>query len=221
MSPHALPLPRVLLTGFEPFGGEDVNPSWQAVSLVRDAPPEGVELHAVQLSCVFGRANEELRAAIAEFSPDLVLCVGQAGGRPDLTVERVAVNVDDARIPDNAGNQPIDEPIAPDGPAAYFAPLPVKACVAAVREAGLPASVSQTAGTFVCNHVFYGLAHLAATELPALRGGFVHVPYAPEQVTARALPSLPVPSMADGLRAIITAALTTETDLHVAEGATH
>ncbi|MGA6159895.1 pyroglutamyl-peptidase I [Stenotrophomonas sp. NPDC087984] len=212
---------RVLLTGFEPFAGSDVNPSWQAVSLVAAAPPPGTEITAVQLACVFGTALEELAAAVEAADPDLVLCVGQAGGRPGVTVERVAINVDDARIPDNAGRRPIDEPVIEGGPAAYFASLPVKACVAAVREAGIPAAVSQTAGTFVCNHVFYGLAHLIATERPTLRGGFVHLPYAPEQVVDRAEPALPAAMSADALRAIIGAAVRTRTDLRIAEGATH
>lgn len=212
---------RVLLTGFEPFGGEDVNPSWQAVSLVAAGPPPGIQVTAARLSCVFGTALEELDAAVERTDPDLVLCVGQAGGRTGISVERVAINVDDARIPDNAGRRPIDRPVVPGGPAAYFAALPVKACVAAVRAAGIPASVSQTAGTFVCNHVFYGLAHLIATRRPALRGGFVHIPYAPEQVVDRAEPSLPTGTAAHALRAIITTAVTTREDLRVAEGATH
>ncbi|MCK7624874.1 pyroglutamyl-peptidase I [Streptomyces sp. RS10V-4] len=215
------PATRVLLTGFEPFGGETANPSWEAVRTAVAAPLDGLALHAVQLPCVYGRSLSHLRAAIDEICPDVVVCVGQAGGRPDITVERVAVNVDDARIPDTAGAAPIDEPIVPGGPAAYFSTLPIKACVAAVRAAGLPASVSNTAGTFVCNHVFYGLAHLIATELPHLRGGFVHVPYAPEQVTDRAQPSLPVGATATALREIAATAARTRTDLRIAEGATH
>ncbi|GAA0490502.1 pyroglutamyl-peptidase I [Streptomyces sp. NPDC046215] len=212
---------RVLLTGFEPFDGESVNPSWQAVRAVADTPPAGIDITAVQLPCVFGAALDTLREAVTRTDPDLVLCVGQAGGRPDLTVERVAVNIDDARLPDNAGARPVDEPVVPGGPAAYFATLPVKRCVAALREAGLPASVSQTAGTFVCNHVFYGLMHLAATERPALRGGFVHVPYAPGQVTDRALPSLPVAVTAEGLRVITVTAARHTGDIRAAGGALH
>ncbi|MEU3752811.1 pyroglutamyl-peptidase I [Streptomyces olivoreticuli] len=212
---------RVLLTGFEPFDGETVNPSWQAVRAAAERPPEGIEPAVAQLPCAFGAALDALRAAITETDPDIVLCVGQAGGRPDVTVERVAVNLDDARIPDNAGARPLDEPVVPGGPAAYFATLPVKACVAAVREAGLPASLSHTAGTFVCNHVFYGLMHLAATERPGLRGGFVHVPYAPEQVTDRALPSLPVAAAAEALRVIAITAARRTADIRVVGGATH
>lgn len=212
---------RVLITGFEPFDAEDVNASWQAASLVAAEEPAGLDVTAVRLSCVFGTAIDELRTAVARTDPDVVLCVGQAGGRADLTVERVAINVDDARIPDNLGRQPVDQPVVADGPAAYFAALPVKACVAAVRAAGLPASVSQTAGTFVCNNVFYGLMHLIATERPTLRGGFVHVPYTPEQVTDKAAPSLPAATIADGLRAVLTAAVTHTEDIVVTGGATH
>ncbi|MEV1026330.1 pyroglutamyl-peptidase I [Streptomyces sp. NPDC050264] len=212
---------RVLLTGFEPFGGESVNPSWQAAELVAAAPPDGLAVTAVQLPCVFGESLTALRAAVERVRPELVLCLGQAGGRTGVTVERVAVNVDDARIPDNAGAQPIDEPVVPGGPAAYFSSLPVKACVAAMRSAGVPAALSNTAGTFVCNHVAYGLGHLLATELPGVRGGFVHVPWAPSQVPDGSAPSVPVDLVATGLRALLSAAASTRDDLRVTEGATH
>lgn len=212
---------RVLLTGFAPFEGSDVNPSWQAVQAVVADPPPGVEVTAAELPCVYGDAADALRGAVEEADPEVVLCVGQAGGRPDITVERVAINVDDARIPDNSGAQPIDVPIVADGPAAYFTTLPLKATVAAVQEAGLPASVSQTAGTFVCNHVFYALMHLLATERPDTRGGFVHVPYAPEQVTDRARPSLPVTATAEALRVITATAAARTEDIKAVGGATH
>jgi pyroglutamyl-peptidase len=214
---------RVLITGFAPFGGESVNPSWQAASLVAADPPAGLTVTAIELPCVFGKSVDALRDAIRASAPDLVLCLGLAGGRPGVTVERVAVNVDDARIPDNAGNQPIDEPVVPGGPAAYFSALPVKACVAALREAGVPAAVSNTAGTFVCNHVAYGLGHLIATEFPGVRGGFVHVPWAPEQVTDGTAAVLEPASVARGLRALLVTAadIPAEQDLKVTEGATH
>ncbi|MFH8371092.1 pyroglutamyl-peptidase I [Streptomyces sp. NPDC018031] len=211
----------VLLTGFEPFDGERTNPSWQAVRAAAGRPLPGLTLTTAELPCVFGDALTALRAAVAATDPDVVIAVGQAGGRPDLTVERVAINLDDARIPDNAGRRPIDRPVVPGGPAAYFATLPVKACVAAARAAGLPASVSHTAGTFVCNHVFYGLLHLAATERPGLRGGFVHVPYAPEQVLDRSAPALPVAAVADGLRAVAATAAARTEDIRAVGGATH
>ncbi|MFF7356141.1 MULTISPECIES: pyroglutamyl-peptidase I [Streptomyces] len=214
---------RVLITGFAPFDGQRVNPSWQAALLVAAEPPAGLTVGATELPCVFGKSVDTLRDAIRGSRPDLVVCLGQAGGRPGVTVERVAVNVDDARIPDNAGNQPVDEPVVPGGPAAYFSTLPVKACVAALRAAGVPAGVSNTAGTFVCNHVAYGLGHLLATEFPYARGGFVHVPWAPEQVTDGSAPALETTTVAHGLRALLLAAADTPAgqDLKVTEGATH
>ncbi|MER7052542.1 MULTISPECIES: pyroglutamyl-peptidase I [unclassified Streptomyces] len=214
---------RVLITGFAPFGGESVNPSWRAATLVAAEPPTGLTVTATELPCVFGKSLDTLRDAIRAKAPDLVLCLGQAGGRPGVTVERAGLNLDDARIPDNDGRQPIDEPVIADGPAAYFSTLPVKACVAAMREAGVPAAVSHTAGTFVCNHVAYGLGHLIATEFPHIRGGFVHVPWAPEQVTDGTAPSLPPATVAHGLRALLVTAARTpaERDLKVTEGATH
>ncbi|MFI2200248.1 pyroglutamyl-peptidase I [Streptomyces sp. NPDC020192] len=214
---------RVLITGFAPFGGASVNPSWQAARLVAAEPPAGLTVTAAELPCVFGESVEALREAVHASAPDLVLCLGQAGGRPGVTVERVAVNLDDARIPDNKGRQPIDEAVVPGGPAAYFSSLPVKACVAAVRAAGVPAAVSHTAGTFVCNHVAYGLGHLIATELSHVRGGFVHVPWAPEQVTDGTAPALEPTTVARGLRALLHTAAATPVgqDLRVTGGTTH
>ncbi|WP_434587442.1 pyroglutamyl-peptidase I [Streptomyces sp. A5-4] len=214
---------RVLITGFAPFGGESVNPSWQAAFLVAAEPPAGLTVTAVELPCVFGESVDALRDAIRASTPDLVICLGQAGGRPGVTVERIGINIDDARIPDNAGDRPIDEPVVPGAPAAYFSTLPVKACVAALREAGVPAAVSNTAGTFVCNHVAYGLGHLIATEFPHARGGFVHVPWSPEQVTDGTAPALPPATVAHGLRALLVTAAGTpaDQDLKVTEGATH
>jgi pyroglutamyl-peptidase len=210
---------KVLMTGFAPFGGEPVNPSWQAVSLLaarRD------DVAAVELPCEFSASLPALRRAVDEHRPSLVVCVGQAGGRLEVTPERVAVNLIDARIPDNAGEQPVDVPVVPDGPAAYFTTLPVKACVAAIRAAGVPASVSHTAGTYVCNQVFYGLMHLLST-LPDVRGGFVHVPFSPEQVAAsgKAAPSLGVDRIADALEVLVDTAMRTTEDLAVSAGAEH
>ncbi|GHE32727.1 pyrrolidone-carboxylate peptidase [Streptosporangium violaceochromogenes] len=204
----------VLLTGFEPFDGASVNPSWEAARRV-----PGVR--AVQVPCAFGASLECLRAAVQEHDPAVVVCVGQAGGRPDVTVERVAVNLDDARIPDNAGRRPIDEQVVRGGPAAYFATLPVKACVAAARTAGVAASVSHSAGTFVCNHLFYGLMHLIATERPEIRGGFVHVPFAPAQVLDQGAPSMPVATAAEALTAIVAAAVSVNGDLRLVGGSLH
>jgi len=151
----------VLVTGFEPFGGERTNPSWDIVERLPDTIA-GLRVAKLRVPCEFRRAIEVAAVAIEKHEPSLVICLGQAGGRSRIGVERVAVNVDDARAPDNAGAQPIDEPIAADGPPAYFSTLPVKAMVAAMRAAGVPAELSNTAGTYVCNHLMYGVLHLIA-----------------------------------------------------------
>ncbi|WP_433267600.1 pyroglutamyl-peptidase I [Actinosynnema sp. CS-041913] len=208
---------RVLLTGFEPFGGEDTNPSWDAV---RGVTPSGYELVTAELPCEFGASLAVLHSLVVAHSPDVVICVGQAGGRAAVTPERVAINLDDARIPDNAGHQPIDAPVVEGGPAAYFTNLPVKACVSALGEADIPAAVSHTAGTFVCNHVFYGLMHLVATEFTALRAGFVHVPYTPEQGHSD-LPSLDTPTATRALDLIIRTTIARTTDLRTTAGTLH
>lgn len=179
---------RVLITGFEPFGGRQVNASWEAVKLLAD------EFDTRLLPCVFDAATDELWDAIERTEPDVVLCTGLADDRTVVSIERVAINVADARIPDNSGAQPVDRPIVADGPAAYFATIPVKACVASVESAGVPVELSNSAGTFVCNHVLYGLLHHAATRRPGLRGGFVHVPD---------LSALPATTLAGALRSIV------------------
>ena len=172
---------KILVTGFDPFGGEKVNPALEAV---KSLPSEihGAEIHWVEIPTVFYKAAEVLETAIVRFQPDAVLCIGQAGGRASLTPERVAINQDDARIPDNQGNQPIDTPIRLDGQAAYFSTLPIKAMVQAIKEEGLPATVSNTAGTFVCNHLMYQALYLADKKFSHMRAGFMHIPYMTEQV---------------------------------------
>ena len=170
---------RVLLTGFEPFGGQSLNPSWEVARALHGEVIAGAQVTAVQLPCVFAQALPALKQALASHRPDIVLALGQAEGRCDFSVERVAINVQDARIPDNAGAQPIDVPVVAGGPAAYFSSLPIKALVAGLRAAGFPASVSQTAGTFVCNQVFYGLQHALAGQ--GVHSGFMHLPLLPEQ----------------------------------------
>lgn len=211
----------VLITGFEPFDGEAVNPSWEVVSRLDNAIIGGCRVVARQLPCVFGEALIELNAAIDVLSPTLVLSVGQAGGRTDISVERVAINVDDARIPDNRGNQPVDTPIVRNGPAAWLSSLPIKAIVSALRDAGIPASVSQTAGTFVCNHVMYGLLH-KLSGMPEAKGGFIHIPYLPQQAAARpGAPSMAAETVRQGLELAIATALQVENDIQVTGGATH
>ena len=213
---------RVLLTGFVPFGGEAINPSECAVRALAAAPPPGVTLATSVLPVSYAGALPALRAAIACHAPAVVLATGLAGGRAQIAVERIAINIDDARIADNDGICRIDAPVCADGPAAYFATVPIKAITAAMRAAGVPAVVSQSAGTFLCNHVFYQACHLAAAERPGLRVGFLHVPWLPEQVIDRpGEPSLALADLLTGLRAALAALAGAAADLTVAEGATH
>ena len=211
----------VLITGFEPFDGEAVNPSWEVVKRLDGAIIAGERVVARQLPCVFNEALTVLHAALDEFRPALTLAIGQAGGRTDITVERVAINVDDARIPDNKGQQPIDRPIVADGQAAWFSSVPIKAIVAALRQQGIPASVSQTAGTFVCNHVMYGLLHKLQGQA-GVKGGFIHIPYLPEQAAAHpGEASMALETIRAALETAIAVSLTHDDDLSVTGGATH
>lgn len=212
----------VLLTGFEPFNGAAINPSWEAVRALDGWSGPDFQVVARQLPCVFGRANIVLLEAIDALKPDIVIACGQAGGRPDISVERIAINVDDAPFADNAGQQPVDAPIAADGPAAYFSTLPIKAIVSALRVRGLKSSVSQTAGTFVCNHVFYGLMHHAAGAAP-LKAGFIHLPFLPEQAAERPErpASMALDDIVDGLRIAVEVAVAEQGDVAEAGGATH
>lgn len=217
-------LPTILVTGFEPFGGESVNPSWEIARALDGWTCEGHVVRSALLPCVFGDAMHRLDAAIAAHRPDLVMCLGQAGGRAEISIERAALNVDDARIPDNLGRQPLDAAVVPDGPAAYFSTLPIKAIARDLREAGVAAAVSNTAGTFVCNHVFYALMHRLATAptLARARGGFVHVPFTPEQVAGKTgLPSMPLHTQIDGIRHALRAAVLTRVDLRETGGREH
>jgi pyroglutamyl-peptidase len=210
---------KALVTGFEPFAGDGVNPAREAVLRLPSRLGD-LAIHTRVLPTVFGRAIDALDDVLATVRPDIVLAVGLAGGRAELSLERVAINVDDARIPDNDGQQPIDRPIVAGGPAAYFTGLPVKAAVAAMRQAGLPAIVSNTAGTFVCNHVFYGLMHIVATRHPDLRGGFLHVPYLPSQAARfSAAPSMALDQIVQGIEIILQVAASRTDDIATAEGA--
>lgn len=212
----------ILLTGFEPFGGEALNPSWLAAREAAESLRAlGSAAVAVELPCTFGESLDRLRDAVSEHRPGLILCVGQAGGRARISLERVAINVDDARIPDNAGNQPVDSPIRPEGPAAYFSTLPIKQALQDLTVAGIAAEVSQTAGTYVCNHVFYGLMDLLSSGDDGARGGFIHVPYTPDQAAVHGVPGMPVAVMADALRLIAQTSQTTTSDLRLAAGAEH
>mgnify|MGYP003292464604 CR=1 FL=1 len=211
---------KLLLTAFDPFGGASVNPAREALKLVADRVAD-VEIVKLEVPTVFGKSIAAVTAAIQQNRPDAVLCIGHAGGRYGLTPERVAINIDDASIPDNEGNQPMDAPIFEDGAPAYFSTLPIKAMVAAIREAGLPASVSNTAGTFVCNHLMYGVLYTLAKHYPGVRGGFMHVPFIPSQTLQRPAPSMSCQDIARGIEAAITAIAEYDTDIAAPEGKTH
>ena len=187
---------KLLITGFDPFGGETTNPSWEAVRSLPDIVGDFM-LCKLQIPTVFGQAAEKVLEATHIFQPDVILCIGQAGGRSAVTPERIAVNIRDARIPDNAGNQPRHAFVAPDGPAAYFTTAPVVAMVEHIAAAGIPAAVSNSAGAFVCNDTLYSLLHRFAGTPVAV--GFIHVPYLPEQGE----PSLPLEAITSALTAAI------------------
>lgn len=213
---------KILVTGFDPFGGEKVNPALEAVKTLPSVI-HGAEIRWVEIPTVFYQSAEVLETEIVRYQPDVVLCIGQAGGRASLTPERVAINQDDARIPDNDGNQPIDTPIRLDGEAAYFSTLPIKAMVQAIKEVGLPATVSNTAGTFVCNHLMYQALYLADKKFLNMRAGFMHIPYMTEQVINK--PNTASMNLADivkGIEAAIGAIVDyKDKDLKIVGGATH
>lgn len=208
----------ILLTGFEPFGGEQSNPSWLAVQQLDGYQlDDEVQIVSRQLSCVFEKSQQELKTAIDELKPVLVLAVGQAGGRTELCFEKVAVNFIDARIADNAGQQPVGTPVVNDGPTAYFTTLPIKAIVNSLKQQGIPAAVSYTAGTYVCNTVFYALMH-QLKDKPKVRAGFLHIPYAPEQAIGKAVASMPVDMVVRALKLCLPVALQSTEDLQIAAG---
>lgn len=213
---------KLLLTAFDPFGGEPVNPALEAVKKVQNQIGS-VSIVKLEVPTVFGTSIQTVAKAIEQEMPDAVLCIGQAGGRYGLTPERVAINLDDARIKDNEGNQPIDLPIFKDGAPAYFSTLPIKAMVQSIRQAGLPASVSNTAGTFVCNHLMYGVLYTLERKYPGVRGGFMHVPFIHSQTVNRPAPapSMSIEDIAAEIEAAIRAIGEHESDIKAAEGATH
>ncbi|PCN47735.1 pyroglutamyl-peptidase I [Curtobacterium sp. 'Ferrero'] len=210
--------PTVLLTAFEPFGGAAGNPSWDAASALAASWDGPARLVVERLPVVFAEVRQRLAAAILEHRPAVVVATGLAEGRAAVTPERVAINVRDARIPDNAGEQPVDEPIDPHGPAAYFSGLPIKRIVAGLRAAGVPAAVSNTAGTFTCNQVFYELMSLAGRD--GLRAGFVHVPATPGFGTAD-LPVVPLDDLVRALDVVVRESLDPRPDLVESGGAEH
>lgn len=208
---------KIIVTGFDPFGGEKINPSIECVKALPEI--EGVELFRVELPTVFKDSAKRLNEAINEVKPDAVLSVGQAGGKSGISMERIAINVDDARIPDNISQQPIDETIQTEGAAAYFSTLPIKRIVKAIREAGISAEVSNSAGTFVCNHIMYQALFAATKSDKPFKAGFMHIPFIPEQTTNK--PSLPLEESTKALQIAIETIrdYLNDEDIKVQEGA--
>ena len=208
---------KVLITGFDPFG-ESVNPALEAVKALPDTIA-GAEIIKLEIPTVFRKSLEKIEENIIKHSPDIVISVGQAGGRFGVTPERVAINIDDARIEDNEKNQPIDITIFEDGETAYFTNLPIKAMVKEMQDGGIPASVSNTAGTFVCNHVMYGIMYMIYKKYPTIKGGFIHVPYIPSQVVTKPnMPSMSASDITKGLELSIKAAVENKEDVKAVGG---
>lgn len=209
---------KILVTGFDPFGEDKINP---AIESVKKLPDEikGVEIIKLEIPTVYMKSLEKIDEAIKEYNPDVILSIGQAGGRPDITVERVGINVDDYRIKDNEGNQPIDTKIYDDGENAYFSNLPIKAIVENIRKNNIPASISNTAGTFVCNHVLYGVQYLLDKKYPNKKSGFIHIPFLPEQVINRPnTPSMSISTIVKALTLALEAIIENGSDKKISGG---
>ena len=204
---------KILVTGFDPFGGEPINPAIESVKRLPDNIA-GAKIIKLEIPTVRKKSLEKIEKAINEHNPDVILSIGQAGGRFDISIERIGINLDDFRIPDNEGNQIIDEPIFPDGENSYFVKLPVKAMVQNVQKNNIPASVSYTAGTFVCNHVLYGVLYLIEKKYKGKKSGFIHIPFLPQQVVdKRNMPSMELNTIVKGLTAAIEAIVKNNEDI--------
>lgn len=211
---------RVLITGFTPFGGEKINPSWEAIKRMKDNYGD-IKVFKSEIPTVFNKAIYFLEEEIQRYNPDVVICTGQAGGRTAITPERVAINVNDARIPDNEGNTPIDKKIFEDGENAYFSSLPIKAIVKELKEKNIPATVSNSAGTFVCNNIMYGLLYYIDKNYENLKGGFVHIPYIHEQVVDKPNnPSMDLETIKKAFEIIIETVFRYDSDIAVSDGKT-
>ncbi|EMJ3468410.1 TPA: pyroglutamyl-peptidase I [Vibrio harveyi] len=207
---------KVLITGFDPFGGESINPALEAVKRLNGRKLDGGEVVMCQVPVTRYESIEAVIESIELHQPDIVITVGQAAGRTAITPERVAINVDDFRIPDNGGHQPIDEPVIPGGPDAYFTTLPIKAITRALQQENIPCQVSNTAGTFVCNHLFYGVQHYLRDK--SVRHGFVHIPLLPEQDSSGNQPTMSLYVIVEGLARLAQVAIDNESDIAVTAG---
>ena len=213
---------KILVTGFDPFGGEKINPALETIKRLPDTIL-GAQIIKLEIPTVVGKSLAKITEAVEKENPDAVLSIGQAGGRSEITVERVGINIDDCRIPDNEGNQPIDEPVVKGGPAAYFVTVPIKAIVENIKAHNIPASISNTAGTFICNHVCYGVAHLAAQRTVAgkpMKSGFIHIPFLPEQVIGKPAltPSMSLETIVSGITHALEAIVKHGSDIKVSGG---
>jgi len=213
---------KILVTGFDPFGGEKINPALETIKRLPDTIL-GAQIIKLEIPTVVGKSLAKITEAVEKENPNVVLSIGQAGGRSEITVERVGINIDDCRIPDNEGNQPIDEPVIKGGPAAYFVTVPIKAIVENVKAHNIPASISNTAGTFICNHVCYGVAHLAAARTAAgkpMKSGFIHIPFLPEQVIGKPAltPSMSLETIVSGITHALEAIVEHGSDIKVSGG---
>ena len=209
---------KILLTGFDPFGGEKINPAQEAVNMVSDNI-NGAEVIKLIIPTVYEKSLKVIEEAIIKHKPDVVISIGQAGGRFDITPERVAININDFRIKDNEGNQPIDEAIREDGEAAYFSNLPVKAIVKHLNENGIPSTLSNTAGTFVCNHVMYGILYMIDKKYPNIKGGFVHIPYITSQILDKKnVPFMSLNEIVKGIELILEACIIYDKDVKAIGG---
>ena len=213
---------KILVTGFDPFGGEKINPALETIKRLPDTIL-GAQIIKLEIPTVVGKSLAKIKEAVEKENPDVVLSIGQAGGRSEITVERIGINIDDCRIPDNEGNQPIDEPVVTGGPAAYFVTIPIKAIVEKIKAHNIPASISNTAGTFICNHVCYGVAHLAAQRTAAgkpMKSGFIHIPFLPEQVIGKPAltPSMSLETIINGITHALEAIVEHSSDIKVSGG---
>lgn len=213
---------KILVTGFDPFGGEKINPALETIKRLPDTIL-GAQIIKLEIPTVVGKSLAKIKEAVEKENPDAVLSIGQAGGRSEITVERVGINIDDCRIPDNEGNQPIDEPVVKGGPAAYFVTVPIKAIVENIKAHKIPASISNTAGTFICNHVCYGVGHLAAQRTAAgkpMKSGFIHIPFLPEQVIGKPAltPSMSLETIVSGITHALEAIVEHGSDIKVSGG---
>ncbi len=213
---------KILVTGFDPFGGEKINPAIETVKKLPDTILDA-QIIKLEIPTVIGKSVAKIKELIEKENPEVVLSIGQAGNRADITIERIGINIDDCRIPDNEGNQPIDEPVVKDGPAAYFVTLPIKAMVEKIKAGKIPASISNTAGTFICNHVCYGVSHIAAkrtAEGKPMKSGFIHIPFLPEQAIGKSAttPTMSLDIIVEGIKLAIEAIIENDEDVRITGG---